>query len=109
MPPSPSESSRGGGVLEFRNPTMEILPATKPFPVPADFVCEYSPAVKELAGRRGVMSPIPEKITVQDIHDLGGWGPICCVIRSSADSATTAATSRNTRDGSIAPSTSSIR
>ena len=65
---------QGWGMLEFRNPTMEILPATKPFPVPADFVCEYSPAVKELAGRRGVMSPIPEKITVQDIHDLGGWG-----------------------------------
>lgn len=65
---------QGWGVLEFRNPTMEILPATKPFPVPADFVCEYSPAVKELPARRGVMSPIPEKITVQDIHDLGGWG-----------------------------------
>lgn len=62
---------QGWGVLEFRNPTMEILPAAKPFQVPAGFVCEYSSAVKELPARRGVMSPIPQKITGQDIRDLG--------------------------------------
>ncbi len=65
---------QGWGVLEFRNPTMEILPAAKPFPVPPGFVCEYSPAVKEQPVRRGVMSPVPEKITEQDIRDLGKWG-----------------------------------
>lgn len=62
---------QGWGVLEFRNPTMEILPAAKPFQVPAGFVCEYSSTVKELPARRGVMSPIPQKITGQDIRDLG--------------------------------------
>ena len=64
---------QGWGILEFRNPSMEIIPTAEPFPVPKGFRCDYSPEVRRGPVRRGVMSPVPQKITIQDIHDLGGW------------------------------------
>lgn len=65
---------QGWGTLEFRDPIMEVMPVAPMLSMPENFTCDYSPAVRNLPMRRGVMSPVPGKITIQDIHDLGGWG-----------------------------------
>ncbi len=62
------------GVLEIRNPTWEyVLMPQNSIKLPENFRCEYSPAVKAWPIRRGVMSPVPKRITEQDIRDLAAW------------------------------------
>ena len=66
---------QGWGKLQFRNITIEEFPIA-PFSnlkLPDGFKCSYTDRVTGDVPRRGVMSPVWNNLTEQDIHDLGAW------------------------------------
>lgn len=68
---------QGWGKAEFRNLSMEVVcpvDGTPSYEIPEGFKCEYSPEVLAAAPRRGFMSPVPERITADDIREMGKWG-----------------------------------
>jgi len=66
---------QGWGTIEFRNPTLEITEKTRfvDIKLPAGFRCEYTSELRNAPVRRGIMSPVPDRITGQDIRDLADW------------------------------------
>lgn len=64
---------QGWGKLEIRNIEYEFYtPPSRQ--CPENFRCEYSPEIQNLPMYRGMMSPVPNKITKEDIQELGRWG-----------------------------------
>lgn len=65
---------QGWGTLEFRNPTYEIVSGkTTKISIPDGFSCKYTEEIAKRPAMRGVMSPPPNRITEQDIHDMAQW------------------------------------
>ena len=65
---------QGYGILEFRNPTYEIVePPQTSIKIPPNFKCEYTERVTGNVRRRGVMLPAWEQVTEKHIEDLAAW------------------------------------
>lgn len=68
---------QGWGKADFRNLSLEVVcpvDGTPSYEIPEGFKCEYSPEVLAADVRRGFMSPVPGRITADDIREMGRWG-----------------------------------
>ena len=64
------------GNAEFRDLTLEAvapIDGTPGYMIPDHFKCEYSPEVLAAAPRRGFMTPVPGRITADDVREMGKW------------------------------------